>query len=486
MAYYRQRQILTYDDLFSRILQSHNSFSGENIFSSRYSPEIQIARHQHADNNSTLNIMKAIFEDDIDKFIEISSVPGFNFKMVINNTFLVELAAQYGSLKIFKFLLNNISVDYQRTIMASIIGGSYEIFHICEKNSNIVPLLIEVSIVSNRNDIALYLQDNHNFEYSYPICTKSFNFVAFFYKIFKDNSNIDSFDNNGYNPLISSINDNIYVIFKYLVDSGADVNAENVGLSTPLNFAAKNCSIKFVSYLVDKGADVNHKNSLGDTPLMLASMVGNLEIVTFLVNHGSKVNERNRNMQTCLMMACARNHLQIVEFLCDNGADINMRDDQDTNCFLFAAGNGYSDVCSYLIEKGVDLESKDVKNRTALFLAVRNNCFNTVNLLLEKGADVNTKNIDNISPINMIVCVKYPNLLELLIKYGADINSKDLEGKTPLINAIHLDCQESVKILLEHGSDVNIEDNHGLNAISYANSLNDPIILEYINQKITQ
>ena len=57
---------------------------------------------------------------------------------------------------------------------------------------------------------------------------------------------------------------------KALVDAGADVNAKNFKLVTPLMFAAGINDIETMKILIENGADIEHKNKDGERALEFA------------------------------------------------------------------------------------------------------------------------------------------------------------------------------------------------------------------------
>lgn len=63
-------------------------------------------------------------------------------------------------------------------------------------------------------------------------------------------------------------------IAEQLVNSSADVNAQNkVGLA-PLHFAAARGHANIIEYLVNKSANVNVTSKIGQTPLFWAALKG--------------------------------------------------------------------------------------------------------------------------------------------------------------------------------------------------------------------
>ena len=70
---------------------------------------------------------------------------------------------------------------------------------------------------------------------------------------------------------------------EFLMEHGADVNAEDEAGNTALSMAAKHDRRELAELLLKKKADVNHKNEAGDTPLMIAVEQGWTEMVELLL-----------------------------------------------------------------------------------------------------------------------------------------------------------------------------------------------------------
>jgi ankyrin repeat protein len=77
-------------------------------------------------------------------------------------------------------------------------------------------------------------------------------------------------------------------ITKLLIESGADVSAENNENETPLMYASWNGKKDTVKLLLANGANVDKKNKNGDTALVLAETKGHTHIIRLLKNAGSK------------------------------------------------------------------------------------------------------------------------------------------------------------------------------------------------------
>lgn len=90
----------------------------------------------------------------------------------------------------------------------------------------------------------------------------------------------------------------------FLIDRGADVNAQGANGITPLHWAARSGNLLVARLLLDRGADVNVydqysgpivSSSICGTVLQVAINSGakNEEMASFLVNHGAKIGRKD-------------------------------------------------------------------------------------------------------------------------------------------------------------------------------------------------
>jgi len=85
-----------------------------------------------------------------------------------------------------------------------------------------------------------------------------------------DNSLIDARDKDGSTPLHCAVWKGHADVVAFLLDAGADVNAQNENDhwgTTPLHAAAHGNQAAIAQLLIDHGADVNAKDREGRTPL---------------------------------------------------------------------------------------------------------------------------------------------------------------------------------------------------------------------------
>jgi len=113
---------------------------------------------------------------------------------------------------------------------------------------------------------------------------------------------------------------------KFLIESGADINAEITESSqTPLFLAADHNSIELARLLIDKGVkEINYQDKFGYTALHYASKKGNLEIVKLLVVAGANPKIQEKYGFTPLHEAAENDNVEVLEYLLERGGDITL------------------------------------------------------------------------------------------------------------------------------------------------------------------
>jgi ankyrin repeat protein len=145
-----------------------------------------------------------------------------------------------------------------------------------------------------------------------------------------------------------------------------------------------------VKWLLKKGADVNARDTDMDTPLLKA-LLGGLTLY---------------------------DSLDIASYLIEKGADINAQGKGGWTPLLNAAWGCKTDFTRMLLERGANINAKTSKGWTALHIAVRGCDIDIIKLLLEKGADVNSKDNEGQTPIQIAKQEEKTDVIAILQSYG--------------------------------------------------------------------
>jgi ankyrin repeat protein len=135
---------------------------------------------------------------------------------------------------------------------------------------------------------------------------------------------------------------------EFLLEHGADVNAQRDDLWTPLHLALHAGELTVARMLLDRQADVNARNNDGQAPLHLLSRWeapqgedDGSEDAKILLKRGANVNEKDNDDATPLHLASYHKRLGIVRVLLEYGANIDMENNQNRTPLQIAiAGNG--------------------------------------------------------------------------------------------------------------------------------------------------
>ena len=191
---------------------------------------------------------------------------------------------------------------------------------------------------------------------------------------------------------------NIAAVKQYL-DNGVNVNAKSEPGLTSLHCAVnedfKGSHRELVKLLIDKGADVNARDDILDTPLHGAS---NKETAEILIKAGADVNAKNIYGKA-ILYSSARNaanasvtwqmYLDLVELLIAKGADVDVKNESGETPLHVVARQfdekKASEICELLIANGAKVNEKKLNGQTPLDEANGNKRTKTTDLLRKHG-----------------------------------------------------------------------------------------------------
>ena len=208
---------------------------------------------------------RAIFEDDIDllqRIIAVHSNEGKEQIFQINhffpkNSYLersnanrIEIAALFGSIKCFKYLMIIGDEINEDACKFAVSGGNNEIIHLCEQKG----LQFE--------DCLLFSSMFHRFEI-FEWLNMHFKYVEI--------------------PLVDLIRYYNEPLFYLYSMSGLDIEAKDDDGLAPINIASKNGHLEVVKYLYETcHANIETKDNGRYTPIKNATINGHLDIVQYL------------------------------------------------------------------------------------------------------------------------------------------------------------------------------------------------------------
>lgn len=207
----------------------------------------------------------------------------------------------------------------------------------------------------------------------------------------------------------------IYDMVEFLLEYGADVNAEDSQSRTALHYAVSATNayrdVDIVELLLEYGAEVDTRDNEGRTPLnRLASVVYDImrdeHIARLLLEHGAEVNRRDNQGSTPLHRAASvkrRRGEGIAKLLIEKGADINVR--------------------------AIDWQGKD--HGTPLGAAIKSFNRPMINLLLRYGTHPDIpviqgiRSFPGITPLDFAFYLRDITVASWLLSHRAQVSSPD-------------------------------------------------------------
>ncbi len=171
-----------------------------------------------------------------------------------------------------------------------------------------------------------------------------------------------------------------------LLLEGANPNAKHGGdMSTCLHEAALNWHTEIVKLLLDNGADIDAEDRKLETPLFKASEHGRAETVRFLLSKGAAA-MFSGNRWTCLHVAASNGQLRCMEILIAAGYDVDARDNHMATPLHLATHAGHEAAVSLLLRNGAPVSARDRDGMTPDDIALKRGYTEILRLLLEAGA----------------------------------------------------------------------------------------------------
>jgi ankyrin repeat protein len=270
-------------------------------------------------------------------------------------------------------------------------------------------------------------------------------------------------------------------VAKYLISTGADVNAQANCHVPPLQDAAYDGNCAIVAMLIDHGAKVNARDQFGTTALHRVYDVHYVamqsqgpvgpnypgsgtrrqliprpkdfrKLTVILVSKGADVQATTRARITPLHGAAMVGDTWILELLIKKGAKVNAPDIIGGTPLQRAVSASKYDAVDYLISQKADTEARTTTGATPIFTAINLNNRKMLKLLIARGVNVNARDKDGRTPLNWAIRSGYNEAAKILVLAGADVHNRDRVYGTPLAMATTAANREMVAFLRQHGA----------------------------------
>ncbi|OHT07567.1 hypothetical protein TRFO_05212 [Tritrichomonas foetus] len=325
-------------------------------------------------NDDINDFQQEIFSASMTQQIPYSIFERSNF--LNKSPYLIEYAAYFGSMKIFKFLLLNTNKLFN-SLKFAIIGNNIEIVRICHQNNCDLIKGLKTSIKYHRYEIFDWIFSQIKCEHQeYKACIKYNNLYALrvfvgkgiilqesCYELASCNcclvllKILHAFGlvpNEIIDCIIQSIKKGYHQTVEFFLQNFPK-QCSQYNLSSLLYIPIEMNFPQVLKVMIDSGMfyiNINVPHLDDDTPLIIAVKKESLEMVEMILNEKNiDVNEVNGNNLTALMIACEKGNEKIVKRLVEvPDIDLFLKKDSLTAAKI-ASNHGFFKIYSFLMEK---------------------------------------------------------------------------------------------------------------------------------------
>jgi hypothetical protein len=185
--------------------------------------------------------------------------------------------------------------------------------------------------------------------------------VALVTKILNTKPDLEIKDEKGRTSLMIATYNEDNEIAKVLIEAGANVNAQDDMLNSPLLYAGASGFVPILKMCLANGADFNIFNRYGGSALIPAAEKGHLEIVKILteipdypIDHINKLGW-TALLEALILAEKGETQVSIVKILVAAGADVNIADKDGITPLRHAKNNSLDKIVKILSDAGAGL-----------------------------------------------------------------------------------------------------------------------------------
>ena len=155
------------------------------------------------------------------------------------------------------------------------------------------------------------------------------------------------------------------------VPPSASLHSTENHVHSLLMCAAAHGSVNCMKYLLETGAPVDAKNFAGYSALHWAAFTGRDEVLPLLIKAKTDMEAKTEDGKTALHIAALRGHLDFVLELLNKGADLNAVAANGWTALHFAIISNQQAVAKKLVELNINAQTPDAQGKTIDDLAAK-------------------------------------------------------------------------------------------------------------------
>lgn len=215
---------------------------------------------------------------------------------------------------------------------------------------------------------------------------------------------------------------------RILLMNKVDPNLTNEDGLTALHQCCIDESKELLALLLEYGADVNARDSELWTPLHAAATCGHIQLCEMLVDHNADLLAVNADGNMPYDICEDEDTLDFVE---NEMAKRGITQEQIDETRLVTELQMLQDLKDYVAEGGRLIDIRDQNGVSPLHVAAANGYLEVGKFLLDHKVPINIRDDDSWEPIHAAACWQQLSMLDLLVQHGADIDSKTKMHDTP-------------------------------------------------------
>jgi ankyrin repeat protein len=230
------------------------------------------------------------------------------------------------------------------------------------------------------------------------------------------------------------------------------VKAKTAKSETLLHVAARLDNDAIAAYLIEKGADINALQNDLHTPLFEAG----IKVTRVLVEHGANIDYATPDGTSAISWALHNHDREVFNYLFERKAKLTLPALASFGGVLaiesaFSWGN--SGLLEIFAQQGLDPLFQNDAGMTLAHFAVKSNSTQLVEKLIAYGAPINRSDVFGWTPLHTAAYSGNQAVVELLVRKGLDKNARTLDGKTPYLLAKEAKNTNVADYLVSLGAD---------------------------------